>query len=147
MHHQLYYLFQDDIEKDGKKYLALAPDLEKNGSPLFSDIQVGEFTEKKNEITSSPISFTMPVPDPASGKRALSLYLKDMVFSGSLTDAKKGMNIAGQMKVDDLVGALIDLAGFDKKGAHMTLSGIIKYDPKNPPEFVPFEGEIIVEAK
>ncbi len=49
------------------------------------------------------------------------------------------------MVLDDIVNALIALAGFDRKGAYDTLSGILGFDPSNPPESVPFEATITPE--
>ena len=55
------------------------------------------------------------------------------------------VKLTGKMALDDLVKALIGLAGFDEKGALKTLSGILGFDPAKPPATVPFEGSLAVK--
>jgi hypothetical protein len=134
---------------DGEKPLiVLGPDLNKDGQPLFSDIVAIPIKADAQGFESDPTQITMPVPDPATGQRALSITLSEVVLRADAAsiDLQGKITMQGKMSVDDLVNALIQLAGFDRKGALETLGGILGFDPKNPPSGIPFKAEFPLQT-
>ncbi len=135
---------------DGEKpLLVLGPDLNKDGQPLFSDVLAIPLKADAQGFESEPTQITMPIPDPATGQRALSITLSEIVLRGDAqANALQGkITMQGKMSIDDLVNALIQLAGFDRKGALETLGGILGFDPKNPPAGIPFKAEFPLEQQ
>ncbi|MCB9638397.1 MAG: hypothetical protein H6727_05735 [Myxococcales bacterium] len=127
--------------------LVFGPDLSKDTQPLFSDIIAVPLKADAQGFSSDPITFAMPVPDPATGQRALSITLSEVTLRGDAqANTLQGkIEMQGQMSIDDLVNALIQLAGFDRKGALETLGSVLGFDPKAPPAGIPFKAEFPLE--
>ncbi len=128
-------------------FVAFAPDPDGDGVVDMRDVVRGSATSDGNGgFVSEKLSFGLPVPDPATGNTALLLHCTAVTLTGSLaTPGGKGsLVMAGELSVGDLVQALIDLAGFDKPGAIQTLSGVLAFDPLNPPATVPFSGTLVL---
>jgi hypothetical protein len=124
--------------------LAFAPDLDNDGAADFSDVVFASIPDGKTTFSTLPVSFPMPVPDPATGQNALVVRATDVVFSGEAKEGKllTPIKMAGNLVIDDLVEALIKLAGFDRKGALQTLAGVLKFDVANPPQKRAFKGDM-----
>ena len=134
------------VDQD-RSLLVLAPDLNKDDQPLFSDVIAAEINQDAQGFSTQPIEIAMPIPDPATGERALHITLSDLVFRGN-NDALRlqgKLSMQGKLSVDDLVEALIHLAGFDRKGALETLGGVLGFDPKSPPSGIPFLADVPLE--
>ncbi len=90
-------------------------------------------------FTAAPITLDIPVAL-GSGGSPVAVTLRDTVFSGvsssgTFTDA---IDASGELDLDDLVRALVELAGFDEQGALDTLGSLLGFDPASPPVTVPF---------
>lgn len=132
---------------DGSPYsiVAFAPDPDGDGVVDLRDvIRTNATPDGKGGFVSDKVAFALPVPDPATGNTALLLHCTGVVLTGSLTltGGQGSLSMAGELSVGDLVQALIDLAGFDAPGAIQTLSGVLAFDPQNPPATVPFSGAL-----
>jgi len=130
-----------------KAAIALAPDVGGDGMVDFADVHIASLPASASATFSSqPITMSLPLSSPGIGEAAVDVSLSSVVFSGVMPD--KGVpatvKLAGKLALDDVVKALIDLAGFDEKGALQTLSGILGFDPAQPPATVPFEGALSV---
>ena len=114
----------------------------------FSDVVVSELTVTDGALTSRAFDLALPIPDPSTGKVALSVGLTATTLSGPLAAFEDGgdLLLTGRLSVDDLVEALVELAGFEPVGAIETLSGILGFDPQNPPADVPFSATLTVTA-
>ncbi len=55
------------------------------------------------------------------------------------------ISFEGELVLEDVVGAMAQLAGFDRKGAHATLASVFGYDLRHPPEAVPIAGVFTIE--
>lgn len=128
--------------------VAFAPDLDGDGQVEFFDVVVAPLPAGVSEaFVSAKVDFTLPVPAPGSDAKAASIGVSGATLSGS-TDGgvlTGEVTLAGQLSVDDLVQALVDLAGFDDKGALKTLAGVLGFDPDKPPANVPFSGRVVIE--
>ena len=126
--------------------VVVAPDPEDDGSVRFDALAHAPVeTGDAQAFETAPISLTVPVAL-SSGGSALSIGLSQTVISGAagaegLSDP---VTMTGRISVDDLVLALRELAGFDEAGALQTLSGILGFDPTDPPATVPFTAEFSV---
>ncbi len=134
-----------------KQGIVFATDLDKDGVASYADVRLTNFVEEPKDGTfqTKPISFRMPVPDPASGELALTLGVSNMVLSGKLNGEgrlESPVAMKGNLELKDLVDALIKLAGFDEKGAYQTLGSILNFNPDNPPATAPFHAELTIEA-
>ncbi len=129
--------------------LALAPDLGGEGKVWFGDVTVAPLAEAVSDtFATAPVDTTLPVPDPATGQEALRLRLAQVVFTGTRAPdgALLSASLTGGIVLQDLVKALIDLAGFDQAGALKTLAGVLGFDAAKPPETVPVAGTISFAA-
>jgi len=128
------------------KALVFGPDPDGDGEVAFDDLVAAPLADPASaDIVTKPVDFTMPVPDPATGDTAVLLGLSAVVVSGPVkAGVPTALRLKGQMSVTDLVKALIDLAGFDEKGALKTLSGVLGFDPAKPPKTVPFVGDVAI---
>jgi hypothetical protein len=88
---------------------------------------------------------SLPVPVAlSSGGTTLTIALTQTVISGSVgpDGLDNPVRMAGRISVPDLVNALRELAGFDEAGAIQTLSGVLGFDPENPPMTVPYAADL-----
>ena len=129
--------------------LAFAPDLDGDGKAGYSQVIGVAVTTSGSGFESRPVDFTMPIPDPSTGLKALTVRLTSTVVSGRFSSGllTGPVTMKGQMSLQDLVTGLIQLAGFDEKGAYQTLAGILGFDPNKPPKTVEFEAELKIERK
>lgn len=114
----------------------------------FSEVVVVEMQVEEGAVTSGVFDFGLPIPDPSTGKTALTVGLTSTTLSGPQTAFETGgdLLLQGRLSVDDLVTALVVLAGFEPTGAVETLSGVLGFDPNDPPADVPFSATLTVEA-
>jgi hypothetical protein len=139
--------------------LALAPEAPADGDDEPLDFataaraEVAEWDEAGAFVT-APTSFVLPVPNGAAGT-TLPLHVEEAVFSGVADEggfvaAAPGepavVRLAGGLVVQDVVDALIELAGFDEPGALQLLSGVLGFDPEDPPVTVPFVADFALAA-
>lgn len=133
------------------KGLAFATDLDNDGKALFSDVIFAALVDNvpPGTFETKPVGFRMPVPDPATGQKALSIGVSEMVLSGKLTAEGKlesPITMKGKLELKDLADALIKLAGFDEKGAYQTLASVLNFNPDKPPATTPFQAELKIET-
>lgn len=114
----------------------------------FSDVVLTELSIESGALTSRAFDLALPIPDPSTGRVALSVGLIQTTLSGPIAAFESGgdLLLTGRLSVDDLVDALVTLAGFEPVGAIETLAGILGFDPQNPPSDVPFSATLTVEA-
>src|SRR5690606_35848116 len=123
-------------------------DADGDGSVLYTDlVRAREVSRVGDVITTEPVMLGIPVAT-TSGGQPLKVGLSDTVITATVTPEGLAdpVLMEGRISVADLVLALQELAGFDEKGALQTLSGILGFDPDDPPSTVPFAAEIVVES-
>lgn len=124
--------------------MALAAEPAGPDSARFDEVVAEPATVADQTVTMSPFDFVLPIPDPATGIVATRVGLSELELivvraeDGSLGPA----TLSGLLSVQDLVDALVALAGFEPTGASNTLAGILGFDPTDPPETVPFSAEM-----
>ena len=135
-----------------KPALALAPDLEQDSKPSYRHVIHAPLDSAPpstgGAFTTKAVDVQLPIPSPGSGGQAVTLGLKEMTLSGKLAAngaIQTPMRLAGKLVLKDLVKALVDLAGFDEKGAYQTLGGVLGFDPNKPPVSVKVAGDLKVQ--
>lgn len=135
--------------------LALAPEAQPDGDeePLdFATVAwagVATWGEGGAFVTEA-VDFVLPLPNGAAGT-TLPLHVEHAVFSG-LADSQGFLaadgadapvvRLEGGLVIDDVVDALIELAGFDRQGALGVLADVLGFDADDPPSEVPFVAEL-----
>ena len=81
-----------------------------------------------------------------SGGDPLFISLTEVAMTGLVGPTGFGspIEMTGEISIDDLVQALVELAGADEAGALETLAGILEFDAADPPATVPVEAEFSV---
>lgn len=79
-------------------------------------------------------------------RTGLLVGLRDTVWSGTLTATAltDPIHVAGNISVEDVVDVAVALAGLDPQAALEFMAGLFGFDPANPPETVPFAGDLAV---
>lgn len=93
------------------------------------------------DFSTSPISLRVPL---AFGKRDRSMQMEQVVFRGAVQRGviQSPVHMTGELVLDDVVGALIELAGYEREGALKTLGGLLGFDPAAPPASVRFAADV-----
>lgn len=128
--------------------LVLAADPEDDGVVAHGDVAAATATlDGGGAFTTTQVALSIPIAM-GSGGVPIHVALTDVVMSGTITDGalQSPVRLDGAISVGDLVVALQELAGFDEAGALMTLSGILGFDPANPPETVPVLADVEIAA-
>ena len=109
---------------------------------MHAAVAEGEATGFRSE----PVGFPLPVGRTSGGK-PLTIEIAQAKLSGSVgaTGIVSPVVLEGQLSVDDIVTAAIELAGFDEAGTLALLGGVWGFDPADPPEWVPIEAELTIE--
>lgn len=126
----------------------LIPDTRIDGRLDFQRVSaIDVASESAGNFLTKPFSLSIPISPPGTGEVTLEVRVTGATLSGSVTPTAFGekLTLKGEMLLEDIVAALIALAGFDQKGALETLSGILGFDPDAPPKSVPFEAHVTVE--
>ena len=127
--------------------LVLAPDADADGSVPFDRLVRAPIARRTAKgFTTEPVTFDLPVALGSGGTR-LSITLSEVVLRGRLEAGRlvAPLTIEGQISIDDIVHAAIELAGFDERGTHMLLSRIWGFDASAPPKTAPIEAELRLE--
>jgi len=108
------------------------------GAPAFADFHATGFASFGDDGTfvTEPAEFVLPIADPSTGVVAATVRVTGAVFSGAVDEAGvvSPLRFAGALRLDDLVDALVALAGFDEEGAWATLGSVLEFDPADPPD-------------
>ena len=121
-------------------------DLDENGSILHEHVQRAAVADgDASGFTTEP--FLLSIPVERSGGSVLDIRVQQAVLQGSVVDGAlaPGLQLLGEIRVDDLVTVLIEIGGFDEAGALSTLSEILAFDAAEPPATVPFQGQFEIE--
>ena len=127
--------------------LALGYDLDEDGAITHEHVQRGALASQDGDtFVTEPIALSIPVE--RSGGTLLRIRVEGAVLRGAVTGGafSKTLDVAGEIRVDDLVTVLIEIGGFDQAGALSTLSQILAFDPSDPPATVPLRGEFMVQT-
>ncbi len=125
--------------------LALVPETRPDGKLDFSRVTVAKLASATGPLLTEPFTMLLPIVAPGGTAVAAEVRAQKLVVTApSSLDSDAGLS--GQLVLGDVVQALIVLAGFDEKGALETLSGILGFDPKNPPEHLQFKASLQLEA-
>jgi hypothetical protein len=127
--------------------LVVAPDGDGDGSVSHVDLVHAPVVEGDAiAFRTAPVGFPLPVGRTAGGK-PLTIAIENAELSGSVgaTGIVSPVVLEGQLSVDDIVTAAIELAGFDEAGTLALLGGVWGFDPADPPEWVPIEAELTIE--
>ena len=113
------------------------------GSPTeFTDVDASRFHLDSENIVADDMTLTFDL----GGDRAEAPVLVKVTSISVRTNSDTGfgdrLELNGMLALDDIVQALVDLAGFDERGALMTLSGFLGFDSDAPPEFIPLSLEV-----
>jgi hypothetical protein len=134
----------------GEAALVFAPDLAGDGKPLFehvarAPVSGGALPPAGQALTTEPITFRLPIPDPGSKTPALFLELSQVVFGGSLASdgaLTSPVTIKGKMALADLIDALVVMAGFDEPGAKAILASVLGVSVIDLPALLSFSGTL-----
>jgi len=127
--------------------LAFGPDPDGDGSVRFAELTYAPVVSgDAAAFDTARVTFELPVGSTAGGQ-PLTITIGDAELSGSVDEAGvvHPLVLEGQISVDDIVTAAIELAGFDEAGTLALLGGVWGFDPQEPPEWVPLEAELTVE--
>lgn len=130
------------LDLDGARAALLA---EPGGrdSARFDEVVALTLEVADDAIAAGPFSFALPIPDPSSGATAAEIGLSGLALTITRDgDALGPATLGGELSVDDLVTALVELAGFEATGARQTLAGVLGFDPEEPPETVTFSATL-----
>jgi hypothetical protein len=124
--------------------LALLPEPAGLDTARFDAVVAAAAMLGGQSITAGPFDLALPIPDPATGIVAAQVGLVGARLTLSLAtpEAPAPALLEGAIAVQDLVDALVALAGFERTGATETLAGVLGFDPAAPPETVPFSAEL-----
>lgn len=121
------------------------------GTALFSDVAVSDAATTGegpgSTYEAGPVTFVVPLPDPSTGFVTAQITLVDARFSGTLSasgDLTGTAVVQGELVLQDIVDALVALAGFDERGAVTTLAGLLGFDPNAPPQRLAFRANLDV---
>ncbi len=139
--------FRWGLVMSGQAVLAFAPDFSGVGKVDFRDVIVTQLAAAigaDGTFETKPVDFELPVPDPATGGIVASVGIAKAVWSGTVIGGALAtpLELNGELVLEDVVNALIEMAGYDEKGAYQTLSGIFAFDPAAPPETIPIVAEM-----
>ena len=132
----------------GASTLALAADPEEDGVVAHGDVASATATvDGAGAFTTTEVALSIPIAM-GSGGTPIDVALTEVVMRGTITGGalQSPVRLDGAISVPDLVVALQELAGFDEAGALMTLSGILGFDPANPPPTVPVIADVEIAA-
>ena len=129
--------------------LALGPDAAGLGAPAFADFRAAAFAsvDPDGAFVTVPIDFTLPIADPSTGATAATIRVTGATFAGGIDAAglTSPIRFTGALRLDDLVDALVALAGFDTEGAWATLASVLEFDPADPPEVLDAVADLAIE--
>lgn len=97
-------------------------------------------------FTTERFAIDVPLVTTSGGER-VAVSLTNVALSGSVTTSGfvDPIGLEGRISISDLVDALVAVAGFDRQGALQTLSGVLMFDPADPPETLPVRAEFSIE--
>lgn len=127
--------------------LVLAPDEDGDGSVGFEDLVYAPVVSgDATAFRTAAIGFELPVAL-SSGGEPLFITIAEAELSGQVNamGIVDPVVLDGQISVDDIVHAAIELAGFDEAGTLALLGGVWGFDPAHPPQWVPIEAELAIE--
>ncbi len=127
--------------------LVFATDEDDDGSVDHQRVVYAAATLDGDAFETAEVAFTIPVS--TSGGDEVEVQLSQVVLSGELAGGVIGdpIHLLGQISVDDLVAALVILAGFDEAGSLLLLAGLLDFDADNPPDTVPVEALLDVQPR
>lgn len=128
--------------------IAFVPETRSDGRLDYARVVVAPLAALSNDAFSTePVSFAIPISPPGGGEVTLEVRINGAVATGTATASSVGptVTLAGDMVLQDIVDALIALAGYDEKGAYQTLADVLGFDAANPPPTVPFEADFTLE--
>ncbi len=126
--------------------VTLGYDLDDDGAITHEHVQRAAVERQDGDaFVSEPVELSIPVE--RSGGSLLQIRVEGAVLEGSVTKGSfaDAIDVAGEIRVDDLVTVLIEIGGFDEAGALSTLSDILAFDPASPPTTVPLRGHFDVQ--
>jgi hypothetical protein len=132
---------------EGPEALVFAPDPDADGSVAFDRLVKAPVARREaQEFSTEPVTFDLPVAVGSGGTR-LSITLSRVVLHGRLEAGRRvgALSIEGELSVEDLVTAAIELAGFDEAGTLKILGGVWGFDPDVPPKWLPIEAALKTE--
>jgi hypothetical protein len=127
--------------------LVLAPDADADGSVPFDALVHAPIAHHDAKgFATVPITFDLPVALGSGGTR-LSITLSSAVLRGRIEAGRlvDPLTIEGEISIDDIVLAAIELAGFDERGTHLLLARIWGFDARDPPKTAPITAELRLE--
>ncbi len=128
--------------------LAFGPDPQGDGSVAYDALRYAPVVEGDADgFRTARVEFELPVAL-SSGGQTLYISISDAEFSGRV-DAQGLVHpvvLDGQISVDDIVDAAIELAGFDEAGTLALLADVWGFDPADPPAWVPLVAELTIEG-
>jgi hypothetical protein len=98
-------------------------------------------------FVTAPVDVTVEFSGVGGTRTGLFVALRNTVWSGTLAGVQLSspIHVAGDISVDDVVDVAVALAGLDRQAALEFMAGLFGFDPANPPETVPFAGDLAVE--
>ncbi len=128
----------------GRAGLVWAADVDSDGKVPYPAVVLAPVSETRGDTFSTkPINLHIPL---SFGDGRRTMLLEQVVFEGMVrrTGLASPIRMAGKLVLADVVDALVELAGFDTRGAHQTLGELLKFDPDAPPQEIEFVADIDV---
>jgi hypothetical protein len=99
-------------------------------------------------FSSTPIDVALELSGTGGTASGLIVHLVDASWSGRFDGATVAspLTLQGGIVLEDVVQAAQILAGLDHDAAVAFLAGLFGFDPVNPPENIPFRGEMTVDT-
>lgn len=127
--------------------LVFAPDADGDGSVSYDSlVHAATASGDASGFSTEPVEIALPVAL-SSGGETLYITIADAELSGRIEGGVLAdpVTLDGQLSVEDVVAAAIELAGFDEAGTIALLAGVWGFDPADPPQWVPIVAELRVE--
>jgi hypothetical protein len=128
--------------------LAVVSDPSADGDLRFDEVGVAAIERGADgAFSSAPIDFALELSVPAGTRSGVIVRLRAATWSGRFDGAAPAspIELAGDIVVEDIVDAAAVVANLDHEAALAFIAGLLNFDPADPPETVPFRGDMAVE--
>jgi hypothetical protein len=84
------------------------------------------------------VSGPLDLPVELDGVGSLTIHAAVVTVTGGIGPDQRGLEVQGELATDELVARLVDVGGFDERGARELIAGILGYTVDTLPARVPF---------
>lgn len=121
--------------------LAVATDPTGGGELGFDEVALWTLERGGDgSFATAPAELVLELSGVGGTATGLLVHVRDAIWSGIL--GGNAFDLAGDLVLEDVVAAAVELAGLDHAAAVGFLSGLFGFDPSDPPETVAIEGTL-----